>query len=221
VRIKALQRTSNSSVPWASVAVWRHSDVAGSGPVSAVAGRRTAIGWAAARIAPRASGVSSSMVRQAIVLGALLLASCAHSTADPTSFEPGERVVVAVEDLEQLRNARGYFKRFAEEHSPFWLPTSDQADTCEALLSGSRRVRQLRAPLRAYHLQLAGVTHRERPAIRVHGFCPQGPGALSYPSWGRGLTFAPFHTGRCYFEAYCLLDAHEATGFEFGTRERG
>jgi len=36
---QALQRTSNSSVQLTAVAVWRHTLVAGSGPVSAVAGR--------------------------------------------------------------------------------------------------------------------------------------------------------------------------------------
>ena len=36
---KALQRASNSSVQLDSVGVWRHTFGAGSGPVSAVAGR--------------------------------------------------------------------------------------------------------------------------------------------------------------------------------------
>ena len=58
MRIKAVQRTSNSWVQLTLVAVWRHASVAGSDPVSAVAGaERRSVGayesWAPDAERPR------------------------------------------------------------------------------------------------------------------------------------------------------------------------
>jgi hypothetical protein len=43
---------------------------------------------------------------------------------------------------------------------------------------------------------------------------------MSYTHVGGALTFAPFHTGRCYFASHCSLERGFATDFVFGTQER-
>ena len=71
-----------------------------------------------------------------------------------------------------------------------------------------------------YHLQFAGVSRDNERLVLVHGFCPQGPDTTSFTRFGGELTFAPLHTGTCYFEAYCALEGKQVRTVTFGTKGR-
>jgi hypothetical protein len=156
--------------------------------------------------------------RSALLL-AILVAGVGSAT-EPPAFPDGKRTLVPIEELKKLHDSPGFLGRFAQEHEPFWNLSDADAAACEKLLAQSQSAGMLKAPLKNYHLQFAGVTSHGKAKILVHGFCPQGPATLSYTQFGGALTFAPFHTGRCYFESYCSLKDGSATSFHFGTPGR-
>jgi hypothetical protein len=132
----------------------------------------------------------------------------------------GDRRIVSVESLEQFHDATGYLKDFARQHAPFWRPSLSECLACELLISRSPMVSELRSPFSTYHLQFAGVTVKGERTVVVHGFCPQGPRTASYTRVGGELVFAEFHTGTCYFSAYCHPETGGVPTLSFGTPGR-
>jgi len=153
------------------------------------------------------------------VVGILLVGIACSS---PESQRPeGTRQVVSVEGLDAFKDSKvGYLRHFANQHAPFWRPSRDESAACESLLSSGSSLAGLRAPLRSYHLQFAGVSLNNERLVLVHGFCPQGPKTASFTRLGGELVFLPLHWGTCYFEAYCALDKREVRSVTFSTEGR-
>jgi hypothetical protein len=158
------------------------------------------------------------MSRRSLV--ALLAPLAVVFAAAGAELPKGSRQVISVETLQALNQKAGLLGRFANTHSPFWEATAADVVACQRLLEQPPYASLLRSPLRSYNLQFAGVTYRGERQVVVHGLCPQGPDSLSYTSFGGKFIFAPFHTGRCYFEADCSSDWERPRRFSFGTAPR-
>jgi hypothetical protein len=168
-------------------------------------------------------------MRSYIGLGARVLVALVISTGCSSPEPPlpagkrqvelpaGQRQVVSVAGLEAFKTSQSVLRDFAERHSPFWKPSEHETADCESLLASSSLLSGLRAPLRSYHLQFAGVSLNNERLVLVHGFCPQGPRTASYTLIGGELVFAPFHWGTCYFEAYCSLETSQVRNVTFSS----
>ncbi len=161
--------------------------------------------------------LSALLVSAASATGCGITANWFFSGEPPQATAP--RFALSAARLEELQ-AQGY--RALRHAGPFWDPSTEERQACEAALWRRLHWSGLQDELATYTHQFHGVIERGRPRVRIHGEGPR--------HWRRTRQLEPerdplpfllgFHAGRDEFLADCDPRAAAILRFLFSTGMR-